>query len=175
MRSPSPSLTHAGHKEVFDRHEIKRMIGECPICRLALCDGGFPYVLPLCFAFVDERLFFHCAPAGRKLDMLRSHPRVGFVFDRLLEILPADRACAWSMRYESVIGTGLATVVHDPALKHHALTSIACRYGATDPHFNPGETKHIAVIQVEILTLSGKSSPPPPRGEIIRDSDPDSC
>ena len=39
-----------------------------------------PYCLPLSFVRVEDRLYFHCAKEGRKLDLLRENPRMCVTF-----------------------------------------------------------------------------------------------
>ena len=42
-----------------------------------LGDGGWPYAVPMSYAFDGEKLYFHCAREGHKLDAirLREHDR----------------------------------------------------------------------------------------------------
>jgi nitroimidazol reductase NimA-like FMN-containing flavoprotein (pyridoxamine 5'-phosphate oxidase superfamily) len=48
------------------------------IIRLGLWDGHEVYVVPLNFVRKDGTLYFHSAGTGRKLEILKSYPRVCF-------------------------------------------------------------------------------------------------
>ena len=90
--------------EITERSEIDEVINKCEICRLGLSDENKPYVVPMNFGYKNNRLYFHCAKEGRKLDIIRKNPEVCFEFDLVPEILKAEKACNWGIKYKSVIG-----------------------------------------------------------------------
>lgn len=51
---------------------------------LAMCGvGGYGYGLPMSYVADGDRIYFHCAPEGEKLDAIRENDRVSFcVVDR---------------------------------------------------------------------------------------------
>ena len=57
-------------REVTDIAEIERILNEAQVCRIALVDGEFPYLIPLCFGYTLESgelaLYFHSALQGKK-------------------------------------------------------------------------------------------------------------
>lgn len=106
-------------KEIQDRAEIDAIIRGCQVCRLGLADGTEPYVVPLCFGYDGNALYFHCTQQGRKLEILRRNPRVCFELDVVEGMVEAEPACGWSIRYRSVIGVG--EIMEDPTAKQRAL------------------------------------------------------
>jgi hypothetical protein len=54
-------------KEITDRAELEAVIAEAQVCRLAMCDGAHPYVVPLCFGYEAGTFYVHCAAEGQKL------------------------------------------------------------------------------------------------------------
>ena len=60
-------------REISDLGEIESIIQRADICRLAFCDRGKPYVVPLCFGYRRGAIYFHSAREGRKLDMIRNN------------------------------------------------------------------------------------------------------
>ena len=72
-------------REVTDRNEIIEIMRRCDVCRLAIHDEGYPYIVPLNFGLlVDEEsmtLVFHSALEGTKLDLLKIDNRVSFEMD----------------------------------------------------------------------------------------------
>ncbi|MGW8186537.1 MAG: pyridoxamine 5'-phosphate oxidase family protein, partial [Desulfobacterales bacterium] len=102
-------------KEISDRDEIELIIEKALVCRLAMVDEAEPYLVPLCFGFRNNTLFFHSAAEGKKLGLLRKNPRVCFELDCDTEVRTGEKACDFSMRYRSVIGFGTVAFVEATA------------------------------------------------------------
>ena len=117
-------------RAIKDRKDIDGIIRRCRVCRLAMSDDDQPYIIPLNFGYDGFCLYFHAAPEGRKIDILKRNNRVGFEFDILHEILDAAQPCAWSAKYESVIGSGTAEIINDVKGKKAALECIMRQYGS---------------------------------------------
>ena len=50
-------------------------LDQCEYMVLAMTDGeGKPYCIPLNGVRAGEKIYFHCAKAGEKVDCLRTHP-----------------------------------------------------------------------------------------------------
>ena len=43
-----------------------------------LGDGNYPYAVPLNFAYKDNKIYFHCATNGHKLDAIKKNSKVSF-------------------------------------------------------------------------------------------------
>lgn len=41
-------------------------------------DGGYPYAVPMSYVYDGEKLFFHSAGSGHKLDAIRRDPKASF-------------------------------------------------------------------------------------------------
>lgn len=111
-------------REVDSASAIK-IISGCKVMRLAMIDSCVPYIIPLNFgySYADGKLelYFHCAHVGRKLDIISQNPNVAFEVDGEHELIAGERACEYSYRYASVVGTGKAEVVADRADKKQCL------------------------------------------------------
>jgi len=141
-----------------NREEIEDVLRRSTVCRLALVDGERSYIVPLCFGYEPGYLYFHSAPVGRKIDLLKKNRNVCFEFDADTTMVPADTSCGWTMRYRSVIGYGIADLLEDPAEKKAALNVIMRRY-SEGPHEYSGERlRKVLVIKVAIHEISGKKS-----------------
>lgn len=62
-------------REIKDFDEIIQIIKKCDVCRIAMNDGEFPYIVPLNFG-VDVQgkqvyLYFHGALEGKKIDLMK--------------------------------------------------------------------------------------------------------
>lgn len=147
-------------KEVRDRQAADAVIRESRVCRLGLVDGDSAYVVPVCFGYDGESVFFHGAREGRKMDLLRHNPRVCVEFDIVDGVEPAGKPCGWGVRYHSVIAGGRAEVLEEPAEKRAALNRIMAQYGGGDgPHAYPDKMlEHTAVVRVPLEHVTAKHS-----------------
>lgn len=143
-------------KEIKDPTQIEAIIERAKVCRLAMCDGMQPYVVPLCFGYKDRILYFHSALAGRKVDILQRNPQVCFEIDTDWRLETAKMACKWGMHFRSVIGFGRAEVVSSEIEKKAALDIIMAHYGEKEPHYTPETLKATLVIRIFIETMTGK-------------------
>jgi len=147
-------------KEITSRAEIESIIRNAWVCRLAMVDNGRPYIVPLCFGFRDNTLYFHSALNGKKIDILKENNRVCFELDGDHQIEKGENACDWGIRYRSVIGFGTASFVTDPGEKRQALDVIMAQYSAQDGTWvYPDNQIHAtAIIKVTIDRMTGKRS-----------------
>ncbi len=145
-------------KEIKDRSAIDAVIRSCRVCRLGLSDDGEPYVVPLCFGYDGESIYFHCAKEGRKLDILRKNNRVCVEFDVVREMVEAEEACLWGISYQSVIGVGTAEVVEDPEGKRHGLAVLMSQYSDKAYEFPETAVQGTCVVRMKLERLTGKQS-----------------
>jgi len=145
-------------KEITDRNIIDSIIRKSLVCRIALYDGAMPYLVPLSFGYDGTSIYLHSATEGRKIDILKTHPQVCFEFEADCEVIPAERACSFTMRYRSVIGYGSAHFLENSEEKLGAIRIILNQY--TDKIFTmtKQDMVNIAVVRVDIEQITGKQS-----------------
>ena len=144
-------------REITDRKDIDDIIRHCRVCHLAMCDDDQPYIIPLNFGYDGRFLYFHTAPEGRKIDIIKRNNRVGFEFDILHDIVTAEQACKWGAKYESVMGSGTAEIVDDLEAKKETLEWIMRQYGNGAWDFPEEILKKTLVLRIRILEISGKA------------------
>jgi hypothetical protein len=145
-------------QEITDVAELRRILRDARVCRLAMVDGDRPYLVPLTFALDGDDLVLHSAGAGRKLDLLRRNPAVCFEVEEGVELAPAATACDFTMRYRTVIGAGQVEFVEDPAERARLLALFGPRYGAP-PGLPPDvEVRRTRVLRIRVRELTGKRS-----------------
>jgi len=145
-------------KEITDRAVIESIILRSSVCRLALSEDNRPYIVPLCFGYKDNTLYFHSARKGKKLDILRKNNNVCFEFDIDHKIAEAEKACKWGMKYQSVIGYGNASLINDPESKRRAFNIIMQHYSGRPFTYAEAALKDTVIIKVEIESMRGKKS-----------------
>jgi nitroimidazol reductase NimA-like FMN-containing flavoprotein (pyridoxamine 5'-phosphate oxidase superfamily) len=143
-------------REITDRAELRRILDEARVCRLAMVDGDRPYLVPLSFALDGDDLVLHSARSGRKLDALRRNPAVCFEVEEGVEILPGPTGCKTSMAFRTVIGFGEAELVHDRAERARLLALFGPRYGAPDGPVPESEVERTCVLRIRVRELTGK-------------------
>lgn len=128
-------------REITDIDEVFRVIDDCPVVRLAMADGGKPYIVPLNFGYDRQgdtlTMYFHSAMEGRKMDIWRASPQVYFEMDTANEFVPAAEgdSCAWSWRFDSVMGSGEVEFITDVDGKTHALNRIIAHLGHSEKQY----------------------------------------
>ena len=145
-------------KEITDVAELRRILEAARVCRVALCDGDRPYLVPLTFALDGDDLVLHSARHGRKLEVLRRNPAVCFEVEEGIEVAPAATACEFGMRFRTVIGHGDAQFIEERDEKARLLALFGPRYGAADHAPPEREIERTCVIRVRVRELTGKSS-----------------
>ena len=144
--------------EITDKTAMESIILKSSVCRLALSEENRPYIVPLCFGYEDDTLYFHSAREGRKLDILRKNNKVCFEFDIDHEIVEADDACRWGMKYQSVIGFGKGSIIDDIESKRKALNIIMQHYSRNAYEYPDKIVKKTVIIKGEIEHMTGKQS-----------------
>jgi len=145
-------------KEISNEPDINAIIEKAKVCRLGMLNGSKPYIVPLCFGFHNNVLYFHSALKGLKLDLLQKNPNVCFEFDTVLETVASDEPCSFSMKYQSVIGFGKAVFIEGLDDKTKALRIITDQYSDQQFQFPGNKVKNTIVFKVEIENMTGKQS-----------------
>ena len=146
-------------KEIKDRKQIDAIMKKANCCRIALVDGGYPYIVPVNFAVNNNHLYFHSAKEGKKIDIIRKNNQVCFEMDVEGEIVKGQKACFWGMKYVSVIGFGQAFFIEDNIGKRKALDILMEKYsGRIGFSYADDELDKIIIIDIKIDAMSGKQS-----------------
>ena len=141
-------------KEVTDKKIIEGILKEAIWCQLAMTDGDQPYIVPLNYGYHENALYIHCATEGMKLDLIRKNPKVAFNVTLDAEYLDGKL----TMRYRSVNGTGVATIIEDEEGKREALNFLTTHFGAEPHNHSAKSIKTIVMIKVRIISTTCKIS-----------------
>lgn len=92
-------------------------------------DGGYSYAVPISYVYDGNRLYFHCARSGHKLDAIQREERASFcVIDRD-DVVPEE----YTTYFRSVIAFGRIRILEDEGEKRAAIEKLALRYAPEDP------------------------------------------
>jgi nitroimidazol reductase NimA-like FMN-containing flavoprotein (pyridoxamine 5'-phosphate oxidase superfamily) len=147
-------------REVTSHLEIESIILKSDVCRIALADGDFPYIVTLNFGYTGENekvLYFHCANEGRKLDMIRKNNLVCFEMDTDHLLVEGNLACDFTMNYKSVLGYGLIRIVTEYEEKVRGFNAIMSHYKpGVKFSFNERMFENTTILRCDITGISAK-------------------
>ena len=154
---------HTRHpdKVITDPAELAAVVAGQKFLTLALCAENRPYLVTISHAFDAERncFYFHCAPTGRKIDLIQANPQVyGQVLeDRGYKAGECDHA------YRTVQFDGMAEVVTDPDEKLAAMRRLI-EFLEPDPgpvkerNLKAARLESVAIVRVTVTGWSGKKN-----------------
>ena len=146
-------------REITDFDEIVAIMRKCDVCRLALNDGDFPYIVPLNFGLEvrGDRVFlyFHAAKEGKKLDLIARDNRATFEMDCDHNFILYEERMSCTMGYASVIGHGTIELLPEEE-KYAALKILMGQYHAEDFQFNTDMMNVTTVMRMTVLDMVGK-------------------
>lgn len=147
-------------REVLDKDEIERIIRQCMVCHVSIHHAPYPYIVPLNFGYARDGdvffLFFHCAMEGKKLRLMRQNPFVSFSMECNTRLVTGEIACAYSMEYESVCGSGTISLVSDEE-KTEAFEAIMRQYAPNRSFsFPPEALSNTVLLRLKVSLMTGK-------------------
>lgn len=152
-------------REIRDIDEIVRILNEAQVCRLALFDGEYPYIIPMCFGFDlhgDKlELYFHCAAQGKKLDLIKENNRAAFEIDKLMGIVGGEIACGYTADYECITGVGTVDIINGIE-KLTGLNTIVKKYAEniSDKRFSEEMLNNVVVLKLTVNEFCCKAHKP---------------
>ena len=122
-------------------------------------DGGYPYAVPLNYVRDGEKLYFHCAKQGHKVDAVRREPRASFCVIDQDQVVPEE----YTSYFRSVIAFGTIRILEDDGEKRAAVEKLAKKYFPTD---TPKHREQIirrdwpplCMLEMTVEHLSGKQA-----------------
>lgn len=148
-------------REIKDESRLRDIMRRCDVCRVALFDEPYPYIVPLNFGMSGAEepltLYFHCAPEGHKLDLVRRNPHVSFEMDCAHRLVTGRRACDTTMEYESVCGNGLLEPC-EAEEKAAGLARVMAHYCGERPYeFDETLLRQTTVLRLTVHAATAKA------------------
>ena len=150
--------------EIKEITEIIGIIDKCKVFRIALADCNNAYIVPLNFGYLFENevlcLFFHGAPVGRKIELLKKNPYVCFEMDFEKGLVKGEKGCKYRYLYRSVIGEGPVSFIKNREEKKLALNQILRHQTESADNFLFDETiiDKTAAFKLTVRNISGKAN-----------------
>lgn len=121
-------------------------------------DDGYPYAVPLSYVYSADKLYFHCAAAGHKLDAIARDDKVSFCVVDADDVVPEK----YTTYFRSVIAFGRARVLEEPGEKRAAFETLAAKYTPDDEPGRKAEVERFfqqaRLVEITVDHLSGKEA-----------------
>ena len=112
-------------------------------------EDGYPYALPMNHIYIDEKLYFHCAKEGHKLDALKADSRVSFcVMDKGFR-----KEGEWALNIKSVIIFGKIKKVTDREKALYVVRQLGLKHYPTPEGVEEEIRKSFDRVQLLELTI----------------------
>ncbi|MDE6484498.1 MAG: pyridoxamine 5'-phosphate oxidase family protein [Duncaniella sp.] len=144
---------------LLDETRALDIIRTCEYGTLSMTDEcGEAYGLPLNFVYDDSGcIYIHCAPEGRKLRAIRSHPLTSFSIVGDTHVISRK----FTTNYESVILKCRAVTDLSELERRHALALLLEKYSPADKEtgltYIDKSFHRTEIIRLDIMAVSGKA------------------
>lgn len=148
------------NNEIKDQETLMALLKTCDVIRVAMCVDQTPYIVPMNFGYKDHTFYFHGAKEGRKIEMIKINPKVAFELDTDHVLVgQSDRACDWTMKFSSIIGSGFMHIVEDRKEKIEALNILMQHYEGKEAYdYEDKMIERIGILKLEVSEMTGKRS-----------------
>lgn len=121
-------------------------------------DDGYPYAVPLSYVYDGEKIFFHCATEGHKLDAIHRCDKASFCVIAQDTIVPQR----YTTYYRSVIAFGRICILQDKQEILDAIEKLAIKYSPDDEAGRRKEINdnlnHLCMLEMSVEHLTGKEA-----------------
>lgn len=151
--------------EITDMNEITAILDKCLIVHIGMIDGDEPYVVPLNYGYTMEdgklTLYLHGATEGRKINIMRTNPKVFFEMNCEVTPFEGKLACQYGTAYASIMGRGTAEVLENVEDKKKGLSLFMKTQTGKDFEFTDGMISTVSVMKIHVSEFTAKRRPLP--------------
>ncbi|AFQ45364.1 pyridoxamine 5'-phosphate oxidase family protein [Desulfosporosinus meridiei] len=145
-------------KQLLSTEDTVAVMDRCTNGVLAcLGDEDYPYAVPLSYVYLNDKIYFHSAKAGHKIDAITKNPKVSF------SVIDEDTIVSenFTSYFRSVIALGKVRIVEgDERLE--AFEALVEKYSADQPE----EAKHKEIsgctrsymVAIDVEHITGKEA-----------------
>ena len=148
---------------LLDEARAREILASAEYGILSMIDlDGKPYGVPVNFVWDgDDAIYIHCAPEGKKIDILECYDHVSFCVVGNVNLLPGQ----FTTEYESIILDCEVTIPTYDEERLHALELIIKKF--SPQHFDTGmryahkSLPRTCIVRLDILSWSAKAKKVP--------------
>jgi hypothetical protein len=145
-------------KQLLSEEDTLAVMNRCTNGVLAcLGDEDYPYAVPLSYAYFNEKIYFHSAKSGHKIDAIEKSPKVSFT------VIDEDNIVSeeYTSYFRSVIAFGRARIAEDGEW-FEAFKALVEKYSKDQPEENRikeiSGCNHSHIIAIDIDHITGKEA-----------------
>lgn len=116
-------------------------------------DNGYPYTVVVNYVYLNNKIYFHCAKTGHKIDNIKNNNKVSFIVYDNVEVVGDEL----TTKYQSLIVFGRAKVIE--ATKE-VLLALINKYAEIDENkalkMIEKEISITSIVEIEIDHVTGK-------------------
>ncbi len=145
-------------KQQLTAKDARAVLENCTSGVLSLMgDDGYPYGVPLSYVLAGDKIYFHCAKEGHKIDAIARNKKASFCVIAADEVIPEEYTTA----YQSVIVFGQIRILTDDEEKRVAIEKLAVRYSPDESAKSREEEidkfwQRLCMLELSIEHITGK-------------------
>lgn len=147
-------------KQALSRQEIANILHKGTSGVLALMgDKDYPYAVPISYVYDGEKIYFHSAKSGHKLDAIQRNEKASFcVIDKDL-VVPEE----YTTYFRGVIAFGRIQVMENEVEKRASIEKLLIKYvpedtAASRDNAISREWNPLCILEMTIDHITGKEA-----------------
>ncbi len=124
-----------------------------------LGDDDYPYAVPINYFYENNKIYFHGAKAGHKIDAIKKHNKVSFCVVAQDDIITEK----FTTYFKSVIAFGTARIIEDDAEKRNAIEKLTVKFTPDQTEQKRSEAIEkefpaLGMVEMTIEHMTGKQA-----------------
>ena len=145
-------------KQLLSTEHITAVMDRCTNGVLAcLGDDDYPYAVPLSYVYFNDKIYFHSAKAGHKMDAITKHPKVSFAVIDQDTIVSKE----YTSYFRSVVAFGKARIVEGDEWQE-AFMALVRKYSGDQPeedqHKEVNGCTRSLIVAIDVEYITGKQA-----------------
>lgn len=146
-------------KQLLSEQETLRVLeeGKTGIVGV-LGDDGYPYTVPINYVSLENKIYFHSAKKGHKIDAIAKEPKVSMTVVEKDDVVSRE----FTTYFRSIQLFGKAYVVEDEAERNVAFRALCEKFSGADmdryEEIMSKEAAAAAIVRIDIEHITGKES-----------------
>ena len=146
-------------KQLLSEQETLRVLeeGKTGIVGV-LGDDGYPYTVPINYVSLEDKIYFHSAKKGHKVDAIAKEPKVSMTVVEKDDVGSRE----FTTYFRSIQLFGKAYVVEDEAERNVAFRALCEKFSGADmdryDEIMSKEAAAAAIVRIDIEHITGKES-----------------
>lgn len=121
-------------------------------------DDGYPYAVPLSYVYDGDKIYFHCAKEGHKIDAIKNCEKASFCVVERDDVVPDE----YTTYFRSVVAFGRVRIMEKDELKS-AVMKLALKYAPNDDeknrkHYIEKDFDRLCMIEMTVEHMTGKEA-----------------